>query len=89
MTFYAKAATSAGASVRPGYVPVTDGKVGNYVYGDYTNNLSSTTWTQVTHTFNIASDGTYCLVIMNSKNPGADVLIDDFTLTMGNTVIIK
>ncbi len=91
MTFYAKAATSKGASVRPGYVPVNNGVAEStkYTYGDYTNDLSDTTWTQVTHTFNIASDGTYCLIIMNSKKPGADVLIDDFTLTMGNTVIIE
>ena len=89
MTFYAKAATSTGASVRPGYVPVADGKVGNYVYGDYVNNLTNSAWVKVTHTFTIAEDGTYCLVIMNSKNPGGDVLIDDFTLTLGSTTIIK
>lgn len=89
MTFYAKAATSNGASVRPGYVQVTDGKVGSYMYGDYTNNLSSTEWVKITHTFTITADGTYSIVIMNSKNPGADVLIDDFTLVTGSTVIIK
>lgn len=89
MTFYAKAATATGASVRPGFVPVTDGKVGSYVYGDYTNNISNGEWVLVTHTFSIPANGTYCLVIMNSKNPGADVLIDDFTLTMGGNVIIK
>ena len=89
MTFYAKAATATGASVRPGFVPVTDGKVGSYVYGDYTNNISNGEWVLVTHKFNIPAAGTYCLVIMNSKNPGADVLIDDFTLTMGGNVIIK
>lgn len=89
MKFYAKAATSTGASVRPGYVQVTDGKVGSYMYGDYTNNISNGEWVLVTHTFTIDTDGTYCIVIMNSKNPGADVLIDDFTLTMGSTVIIK
>jgi len=89
MKFYAKAATATGASVRPGYVKVTDGKVGSYMYGDYTNNISNGEWVLVTHTFTIDADGTYCVVIMNSKNPGADVLIDDFTLTMGTTVIIK
>jgi len=89
MTFYAKAATATGASVRPGYVPVKDGKVGSYAYGDYTNNISNTEWVKVTHEFTIAEDGTYCLVIMNSKNPGADVLIDDFVLTMGAETIIK
>ena len=82
MTFYAKAATSTGASVRPGYTPVdAANKAGTYVYGDYTNNLSSTEWTEVTHEFTLAADTRLSLVIMNSKNPGADVLIDDFTLT--------
>lgn len=89
MTFYAKAATATGASVRPGYVPVTDGKVGNYFYGDYTNDITNNEWVKVTHTFTIDTDGTYCVLIMNSKNPGGDVLIDDFTLSMGETVIIK
>lgn len=90
MTFYAKAATSAGASVRPGYVKVTDGSVGSYVYSDeYSNNITNSEWVLVTHTFTITEDGTYCVVIMNSKNPGADVLIDDFTLVCGSTVIIE
>lgn len=84
MTFYAKAATSAGASVRPGYVPVTDGKVGSYLYGDYVNDLSDTEWTLVTHTFTLSEPTTLNLVIMNSKNPGGNVLIDDFTLVDGN-----
>lgn len=89
MTFYVKAATSTGGSVRPGYVPVTDGKVGNYIYGDYVNDLTNTTWTKVTYKFTIAEEGTYSLVIMNSKKPGGHVLIDDFTLTLGSTSVIK
>lgn len=89
MTFYVKAATSTGGSVRPGYVPVTDGKVGNYIYGDYVNDLTSTTWTKVTYKFTIDEEGTYSLVIMNSKKPGGNVLIDDFTLTLGSTSVIK
>lgn len=89
MTFYVKAATSTGGSVRPGYVPVTDGKVGNYIYGDYVNDLTSTTWTKVTYKFTITEEGTYSLVIMNSKKPGGNVLIDDFTLTLGSTSVIK
>lgn len=89
MTFYVKAATSTGGSVRPGYVPVTDGKVGNYIYGDYVNDLTSTTWVKVTYKFTIAEEGTYSLVIMNSKKPGGHVLIDDFTLTLGSTSVIK
>lgn len=80
MTFYAKAATANGASVRPGYAAI-GGSTPTYVYGDYTNNLSSTEWTQVQHTFTLESETEICIIVMNSKNPGGDVLIDDFTLT--------
>lgn len=89
MTFYAKAASATGASVRPGYVPVTDGKVGTYAYGDYTNNIGNGEWVLVTHEFEIAADGTYSFVIMNSKNPGGDVLIDDFKVVCGTETIVK
>ena len=82
MKFYAKG-TGADGSVRPGYVPVTDGTVGSYVYGDYTNGLTNSEWTEVTHTFELAAETTVCVLIMNSKKPGLDVLIDDFTLTDG------
>lgn len=81
MKFFAKAATTDGGSVRPGYVPVTDGKVGSYAYGDYTNDLSNSAWTEVSHTFTLAEETTVSIVVMNSKSPGADVLIDDLTLT--------
>lgn len=81
MKFYVKAATATGGSVRPGYVPVTDGKVGNYMYGEYVNNLTAGEWTLVEHSFTLEGETTLCLVIMNAKNPGANVIIDDFTLT--------
>ena len=87
--FYVKAATEKGASVRPGIVPVTDGKVGDYIYGDYVNELKNTEWKLVEQTLTIPADGTYCFVIMNAKKPGGDVLIDDFTVTFGSTAIIK
>ncbi len=80
--FYAKAATSSAASVRPGYVPVTDGNVGKYVYADgYVNNITNGEWVEVNHSFTLASETTINLVVMNSKNPGVDVLIDDAELT--------
>ena len=79
--FYAKAATNAGGSVRPGYVPIKDGTVGAYVYGEYTNGLTENDWTLVTHQFEIKEESVCCLVIMNSKNPGADILIDDFSIS--------
>ncbi len=81
-SFYAKA-TSSKAQVRPGYVPVTDGKVGSYMYGDYAD-ISSSSWTLVTHTFTLDAKTTLCLVVMNPKksgySDGKDVLIDDAKL---------
>lgn len=81
MAFYAKAVDTEG-TVCPGYVPVTDGKVGQYEYKDngYVD-LSSTEWTQVTNTFTLDATTTVNLVVMNAKSPGMDVLVDDFTLT--------
>ena len=84
MTFYAKAATATGGSVRPGYATFNaDGTINGsgYKYGEYTNNLSQSEWTKVEHSFTLASDQQICLVIMNSKKPGGDVLIDDFSLS--------
>ncbi len=79
--FWTKAATADGGSARPGYVPVTDGKVGSYMYGDYVNDLTNTEWVEVTHTFELAAETIVNLVVMNAKNPGKDILIDDFTIT--------
>ena len=82
-SFYVKATTDDKAQVRPGYVPVADGKVGNYAYGEYAN--LTTGWTQVTHEFTLDAETTLCLVVMNPKksnySSGKDVLIDDATLT--------
>ena len=91
LKFYAKAATATGASVCPGHVAVKDGVVDsqNYVYTKQYVNVSNTEWTLVEQEIEIATDGTYSIVIMNAKKPGAAVLIDDFTFTLGNTVIIK
>lgn len=87
--YYVKAATATGASIQSGFVPVTEGKVGDYKYSGYINNISNTEWTLVEQELKIPTDGTYCIVIMNSKKPGGDVLIDDLILTLGETVIIK
>lgn len=87
--YYVKAATATGASIQSGFVPVTEGKVGDYKYSGYINDISNTEWTLVEQELKIPTDGTYCIVIMNSKKPGGDVLIDDLTLTLGETVIIK
>ena len=88
--YYVKAATATGASVQSGFVDITaEGKAGNYVYSGYINDIPNTKWTLVEQELVILSDGKYCIVIMNAKKPGGDVLIDDLTLTLGKTVIIK
>lgn len=88
--FYAKSVSAketetdtVSASIRPGYALVKDGKIGSsdYYYGDYTNNLPTDSWTEITHSFELSSPATVNLVIMNSKTPGIDVLIDDYTIT--------
>lgn len=82
-SFYVKATTADVAQARPGYVPVTDGTAGSYVYGDYVN--LTTEWTLVSYEFTLAADATVCLVVMNPKksnySSGKDILIDDATLT--------
>ena len=80
MSFYAKAVENEG-TVNIGYVPVIDGKVGDYQYktNGYTD-LSNTEWTEVTNTFTLDATTTVNLVVMNAKSPGKDVLVDDFSL---------
>ena len=83
-SFYAKATTADPAQVRPGHVPVADGKVGSYAYGDYAT-LTNSEWTQVSVEFTLAAETTVCLVVMNPKkssySAGKDVLVDDAKLT--------
>ncbi len=81
MKFYAKAATAGGGAVAPGYVPIVSGKAGTYVYGSYVNDLSNSTWSEATYTFTLDAETTICLVVNDSKTPGMNVLVDDFTLT--------
>ena len=83
-SFYAKATTADAAQTRPGYVPVADGKVGSYTYGDYVN-INNDGWTLVSYNFTLETTTTVCLVVMNPKksnySSGKDLLIDDATLT--------
>ena len=82
-SFWAKATTEDAAQVRPGYVPVTDGTVGSYQYGDYAT--LSTSWQQVSYDFTLTAETTVCLVVMNPKksnySSGKDILVDDAVLT--------
>lgn len=89
--FYAKSATSELASIRPGYVPVVDGVVQStgYKYGAYANDLSNTEWTLVSYEFTLAAETTVNLVVMNSKTPGKDVLIDSASLTTDDGGLVE
>ena len=88
---YAKAATEDGGSFCVGYVPVTNGNVGTYVYqqGDdkktlYHNDLRTTEWTAANYTFELSTETTICLVVMNAKTPGKAIIVDEASLTTEN-----
>ena len=84
-SFYAKATTADKAQCRAGYVPVTNGSVGNYTYSSEYPELNNTGWTQVSYEFTLNSETTVCLLVMNPKksnySSGKDILVDDATLT--------
>lgn len=80
--FYTKAAKTNGSSARPGYAPIkADGSMGSYAYGDYVNDLTTTEWTEVNHSFTLTEQTTLNLIIMCAGKPGTDILVDDYTLT--------
>ncbi|MBQ7444045.1 MAG: hypothetical protein IJS59_09340 [Bacteroidaceae bacterium] len=84
--FWTKAATSAAASLCPGYAAIGTGTpVYKYDQGDdgknrYVNDIGAN-WQQVTYSFTLSETTTVCLIVMNSKTTGTDLLIDDFTIT--------
>ena len=82
-TFYAKATNGGKCQTRAGYVPVKDGSVGSYIYGDYVD-IKNTEWKQVTYEFELKEKSTVCLVIMNPKSTGyhesQNILVDDAKL---------
>ncbi len=86
-SFWTKAATSSVASLCPGYAAV--GSSITYYYdkmeddatkNKYVNNIGQE-WQQVKYSFTLPTKTTVCLVVMNSKTTGTDLLIDDFTIT--------
>lgn len=80
MTCYVKGA----GQVRPGYVPVTDGKVGSYAYGSYVSTTADD-WTIVENSFTLEKETTVNFVLMNPKTSdyaeASDKLVDDFSVT--------
>lgn len=85
-SFWAKAATDSPASLCPGYAAIGDGNpTYNYDKGEdgknkYVNDIAQE-WQQVKYSFTLEAKTTVCLIIMNSKSTGTDMLIDDFTIT--------
>lgn len=83
-SIYAKAATEENASARPGYVPLDeDGNLmsNKYTYGVYHNDITNAQWVLVADTFTLEAETKLNLVVMNPKNPGKDLLLDDASLT--------
>lgn len=81
---YLKAATAGStASAALGYVPIVDdGVIGgnDYKYGDYANDLTNADWVVKSYTFTLLEQKKICLLVMNSKKPGGNLLVDDASL---------
>ena len=81
---YFKAATAdKTASAALGYVPIgDDGVIGgnDYKYGDYANDLTNADWVVKSYTFTLLEQKKICLLVMNSKKPGGNLLVDDASL---------
>ena len=81
---YLKAATAGStASAALGYVPIGDyGVIGgnDYKYGDYANDLTNADWVVKSYTFTLLEQKKICLLVMNSKKPGGNLLVDDASL---------
>lgn len=81
---YLKAATAGStASAALGYVPIgDDGVIGgnDYKYGDYANDLTNADWVVKSYTSTLLEQKKICLLVMNSKKPGGNLLVDDASL---------
>ena len=81
---YLKAATAGStASAALGYVPIgDDGVIGgnDYKYGDYANDLTNADWVVKSYTFTLLEQKKICLLVMNSRKPGGNLLVDDASL---------
>lgn len=81
---YLKAATAGStASAALGYVPIgDDGVIGgnDYKHGDYANDLTNADWVVKSYTFTLLEQKKICLLVMNSKKPGGNLLVDDASL---------
>lgn len=88
---YFKAATADKASACLGYVPVgADGTIGgsDYKYDDYVNDITNAEWVTKSYTFTLTGEQKICLVVMNPKSSGKDLLIDDASLMTNDGGIV-
>lgn len=86
-SFFVKSADASKlASIIPGYA-YKSGDTMKYPYKQvdgknaYLNDVPADQWTEVTGSFTLDAKTVVNFVIMNSKNPGAPVLIDDYTIS--------
>ena len=84
LSCYAKAATTDAAVIRIGYAKLTNGVVADtqndYIYNDMTT-INNGDWQLVTYQFTLSAPTAVSLLVMNNKQGGKDVLIDDVTIT--------
>ena len=90
---YGKAATEEGGAFKLGYAILTAGSVANtqndYIYSSNPVNVTNAAWATDTFVFTLDTDTVVNLLVMNYKNPGKQILIDDVTLTTSNGAILS
>ena len=78
---YTKTNGSEAGHCRIGYVPITDGKVGSYVYEEAAASAVSANWSARALEFTLTEETTIALVVMNNKTGnGASFLVDNAIL---------
>lgn len=91
-TYKLSAYIKGAGQIRLGYVPVVNGKVGDYAYATGYTNTSADSWTEATYQFTLDAQTTVNFVLMNPKTSNyaaaSDKLVDDFTLVTDNGGLI-
>lgn len=93
LSAYGKAATEEGGAFKLGYAILTAGSVADtqndYIYSSSPVNVTNTTWATDTYVFTLDTDTVVNLLVMNYKNPGKQILIDDVALSTSNGAILS
>ena len=92
-SYYAKATTTNKTQTRGGYVPVTNGSVGDYVYSNKYVDITNSDWTLVSYDFTLTEQTPLCLVVMNVKTSNyataQELLVDDASLVTSDGGIVE